>query len=176
MRRLLALAAVIGLALGLTVSYVTYAPAAGVGPSFTPMNVEVSGTVTPGWTTIGGDVAGVVRLAGRHPYLSVQVTNTTDGNDATISGFRLQYRTWPGGSWSTKWAGTDWANSAVFSQDCWIGLDGDEDGNTNSHYVYQLAASEYCALNFWIGPVDAVRFQAKVDANTATISVRGMAN
>jgi len=146
---------------------------AGAGDAI-PMSIYVSSSVATGWTTIGGDNLGTIKLAGRYGYLSLQVLNTTDGNDATISGFRIQHRPW-GGSWNTRYSDADWADSSLFTPDDFPGFDGDEDGNSNGHYVYQLAAGEYCPLDFYVGPWDAIRFQAKVDANTATISVRGRA-
>jgi len=150
-----------------------YAPpamAAGVGPAQTPTNIQLSATtVTTAWTTIGATNQTVVRLAGRMPVVSVEITNTTDGNDSAITDFRLQYRTWPGGNWLTRYSGTDWSNASVLNGDDWSGTD-----DANSTYVNALGAADSCGLVLYLGPYDAIRFQAKTAA-TGTVAIRGLA-
>lgn len=150
-----------------------YAPvrAASVGPTRTPRNITLASTsVGTSWTTIGATNATVVQLSGRYPSIWVEVANSNDGNSADLSDFRIQTQAYSGGSWEPMYSGTDWSDGVALNADSHSGID------ANGAYVNTLGSSEDLQICLSLaGPVYAIRFQAKVAANTANVAVRGMA-
>lgn len=145
---------------------------AGVGPTVTPMNINLASTsVTTAWTTIGTTNRTDIRLAGRYPSLAVTVANLNDGNSTSLSDFRIQWRAYPhvDAPWHSLYSGTDWYNAAKLNGDSDSGID------ANSAYVNTLGAGQSVGLILSLGPVDAVRFQAKTAASTTNVTIDGLA-
>ena len=143
--------------------------AACVGPERTPRGINLaSTTVGTSWTTIGTTNATTVYLAGRFPAFVVEVANANDGNSGDLNDFRMQCRAYSGGSWHTKFSGSDWSNGNVQNRDSWLYTD------ANGAYVNTLGSGQSVILEISQGPYNAIRFQAKADAN-ALVSIHGMA-
>ena len=113
-------------------------------------------TVGTDWTTVG-----TFTLGGQHDQMDFTVASAA-GSAATLSGFRIQTQAHPDSAFVERFGDADFDAADIDTMHF--------ASNTGPHEVPADGVAEV-----WVsfGPVHAIRFQAKVAASTALITVAG---
>jgi len=134
------------------------------------MSDKSKGFILPAATAGNAALAdiGAVETYGKMPWISFTVKNTHATQ--ALTDFAVLVQDSKGGEWATLWSGTDWADATLFRDGSWIGTSNSTDANLKI-----LPAGEWCKIVLFVGPVYAVKFQAKDGAAAATIAINGHA-